>query len=119
MNKATFFLLVTSQLFYHAASEHKNWTDGEKTFGVKECWEILRKRLNESCIEKGANGVATVDFAACKMGCANNPEKGSAHVIQDMPNGTPCGLYNETCQTGTCKGECFIPTETIEDIETE
>uniref|UniRef100_V5IBY9 Putative secreted protein n=1 Tax=Ixodes ricinus TaxID=34613 RepID=V5IBY9_IXORI len=103
MNKATLIVLITSQFLYYVSSdtsEYQNWTNVEKAFGVKECWEILRKHLNESCMEKGANGV-------------------EGFVDATMPDGTPCGLYNETCQGGTCKGECFIPTETIEGIVTK
>uniref|UniRef100_A0A0K8RDG6 Putative ixostatin n=1 Tax=Ixodes ricinus TaxID=34613 RepID=A0A0K8RDG6_IXORI len=120
MNKATLIVLITSQFLYYVSSdtsEYQNWTNVEKAFGVKECWEILRKHLNESCMEKGANGVVSVNFTECKMRCTKNPQEG--FVDATMPDGTPCGLYNETCQGGTCKGECFIPTETIEGIVTK
>uniref|UniRef100_A0A0K8RM03 Putative ixostatin n=1 Tax=Ixodes ricinus TaxID=34613 RepID=A0A0K8RM03_IXORI len=108
MNKATFVLLVTSQLLNHAALEHVRWAHVEQTFGVQSCWEKISLDLVEECKEKGTSDMETVDFAACKMGCKNHTTKGIVNTIYDMPNGPPCGYLGETCQNGTCVGNCDL-----------
>uniref|UniRef100_V5H4Y5 Putative secreted protein n=1 Tax=Ixodes ricinus TaxID=34613 RepID=V5H4Y5_IXORI len=75
MKKATFFLLVTSQLLHHAVSESQKWTEVEQTFGVKSCWKIIKDALTAECETKGASVLETVDFTACKMQCKNETEK--------------------------------------------
>uniref|UniRef100_A0A0K8RC50 Putative ixostatin n=1 Tax=Ixodes ricinus TaxID=34613 RepID=A0A0K8RC50_IXORI len=115
MIKATLFLLVTSQLLYHAASEYQTWTEVEQTFGVKSCWEKLREALDTECKKKEASAVETVNFIACQMRCKTETEKQFVDI--GMPNDTPCGLYNETCQDGTCVGHCIIPEETLEKVK--
>uniref|UniRef100_A0A0K8RDW5 Putative ixostatin n=1 Tax=Ixodes ricinus TaxID=34613 RepID=A0A0K8RDW5_IXORI len=115
MNKATFILLVTTQLLYHVASEYHSWTEVEQTFGVKSCWKILKDALDEECKKKGAGAVEAVDFTVCKMGCQDGTEDKLVDI--NMPDNTPCGLYNETCQDGKCEGHCNIPVETLEEVE--
>uniref|UniRef100_A0A0K8R474 Putative ixostatin n=1 Tax=Ixodes ricinus TaxID=34613 RepID=A0A0K8R474_IXORI len=115
MKKATFFLLVTSQLLYHAASEYQKWTEVEQTFGVKLCWEKLKDALDAECKTKEGIAVETVNFTACKMQCKT--ETGNKFVDINMPNKTPCGLYNETCQDGRCVGHCTILEEALEEVK--
>ncbi|CAN8006357.1 unnamed protein product [Ixodes pacificus] len=111
MNKATFVLLVTSQLFNHAALEHLRWADVEQTFGVDSCSEKILLDLDTACQGKGNSieGMETVDFAACEMGCKNHTAQGIVNTTYEMPNGTPCGYFGETCQNGTCVGDCTLP----------
>uniref|UniRef100_A0A0K8RM24 Putative ixostatin n=1 Tax=Ixodes ricinus TaxID=34613 RepID=A0A0K8RM24_IXORI len=106
MNKATLIILVTSLLFYHAASEYQRWVDVEQTFGVERCWETLGGMLNEACMGKGVGDLETVNFTACKMGCKMDTVTGFENTLYDMPNGTKCGFFGETCQNGICMGDC-------------
>uniref|UniRef100_A0A6B0UQM1 Putative tick ixostatin n=1 Tax=Ixodes ricinus TaxID=34613 RepID=A0A6B0UQM1_IXORI len=114
MNKATFVLLVTSQLLNHAVLEHVRWADVEQTFGVQSCWTKILLDLDQACQEKGHSieGMETVDFAACEMGCQNHTARGIVNTTYEMPNGTPCGYLGETCQNGTCVGNCDLPAPT-------
>uniref|UniRef100_A0A0K8R4V9 Putative ixostatin n=1 Tax=Ixodes ricinus TaxID=34613 RepID=A0A0K8R4V9_IXORI len=106
MNKATLIILVTSLLFHHAASDYQRWVDVEQTFGVEACWEKLGDMLNEACKEKGDVDLQTVNFAACKMGCKTDKKTGFENTLYDMPDGTKCGFFGETCQDGVCMGDC-------------
>uniref|UniRef100_V5HM76 Putative secreted protein n=1 Tax=Ixodes ricinus TaxID=34613 RepID=V5HM76_IXORI len=115
MNKATFILLVTTQLLCNAASEYQKWTEVEHTFGVKSCWKILKDALDKECETKGGSTVENVNFTACKMGCKTETENKFVNI--SMPNNTSCGLYNETCQNGICVGHCSIPEETLEELK--
>uniref|UniRef100_A0A0K8RIW3 Putative ixostatin n=1 Tax=Ixodes ricinus TaxID=34613 RepID=A0A0K8RIW3_IXORI len=108
MNKATFVLLVTSQLLNHAALEPVRWADVEQTFGVQSCWQKISLDLDEACLQKGVSDLETVDFAACKMGCKNHTIQRIVITTYDMPNGTPCGYLGETCQNGKCVGNCDL-----------
>uniref|UniRef100_A0A0K8RC65 Putative ixostatin n=1 Tax=Ixodes ricinus TaxID=34613 RepID=A0A0K8RC65_IXORI len=115
MNKATFILLVATQLLYHAASEYQKWTEVEQTFGVKSCWAKLKDALDAECKTKEGTAVENVNFTACKMECKTKTKNKILNI--SMPNDTPCGLYNETCQNGSCVGHCIIPEETLEAVD--
>uniref|UniRef100_A0A0K8RCF1 Putative ixostatin n=1 Tax=Ixodes ricinus TaxID=34613 RepID=A0A0K8RCF1_IXORI len=107
MNEATFLILVTSQLFYDAASEYKRWADVEQTFGVPSCWEKLGEDLDKACIKgiPGSSGAEKVDFAACKMQCKVDVAE---FFDQKIPDDTPCGFFGEVCKNGTCQENCNI-----------
>uniref|UniRef100_A0A0K8R424 Putative ixostatin n=1 Tax=Ixodes ricinus TaxID=34613 RepID=A0A0K8R424_IXORI len=109
MNKAIFIIVVTSHLLYHAVSEQQRWADVEQEYGSNECMENLGLKLEEACQNFGTISVETVNFTTCKMGCKNETISGFVNITYNIPDNIPCGFFGETCQNGTCMGDCDLP----------